>query len=102
MLAIFRDQGLLNPILVRRAEKGCEVISGHRRLAAYRRLQFAAKTKAEKQKYGASTEIRNGEQIVRRQPTSADIIHTALKVMGLGDPDIFIPGGSGEILGLRA
>src|SRR6516164_7374386 len=30
-----RDRGLLNPILVRPAEKGWEVISGHRRLGAY-------------------------------------------------------------------
>ena len=36
-----REQGLLNPILVRRVEKGYEVISGHRRLGAYRRLSFA-------------------------------------------------------------
>ena len=44
-----RDRGLLNPILVRRGEKMYEVISGNRRLGAYRRLQFAAKTDAEKQ-----------------------------------------------------
>ena len=48
-----RDRGLLNPILVRRGEKMYEVISGNRRLGAYRRLQFAAKTDAEKQKYDA-------------------------------------------------
>ena len=51
---------------------------------------------------GASIDIREGDQIVHRQPTSADIIHTALKVMGLDDSDVFIPGGSGEIVGLRA
>src|SRR5215470_7336158 len=48
-----RDQGLLNPILVRPAEKGWEIISGHRRTGAFRRLQFAAKTDAEKAKYDA-------------------------------------------------
>jgi len=48
-----RDHGLLNPILVRRAGKTCQVISGHRRLVAYRRLQFAGKTDAEKAKYAA-------------------------------------------------
>jgi len=48
-----RDRGLLNPILVRRGEKMYEVISGNRRLGAYRRLQFAAKTDAERQKYDA-------------------------------------------------
>jgi len=48
-----RDHGLLNPILVRRGPKIYQVISGHRRLAAYRRLQFAAKTDADKEKYAA-------------------------------------------------
>jgi len=48
-----RDHGLLNPILVRRAGKTYQVISGHRRLAAYRRLQFAGKTDGEKAKYAA-------------------------------------------------
>jgi ParB/RepB/Spo0J family partition protein len=43
-----RDHGLLNPILVRRAGKTYQVISGHRRLAAYPRLQFAAKSDEEK------------------------------------------------------
>ncbi len=47
------ENGLLNPILVRRKGDKYEVISGHRRLAAYRRLQFAAKSDKEKQKYGA-------------------------------------------------
>ncbi len=47
------ENGLLNPILVRRKGDKYEVISGHRRLAAYRRLQFAAKTDKEKQKYAA-------------------------------------------------
>src|SRR5262249_34965490 len=48
-----RDHGLLNPILVRRAGKIYQVISGHRRLAAYRRLQFAAKSDADQKKYAA-------------------------------------------------
>jgi ParB family chromosome partitioning protein len=47
------ENGLLNPILVRRKGDKYEVISGHRRLAAYRRLQFAAKSEKEKRKYGA-------------------------------------------------
>jgi ParB family chromosome partitioning protein len=47
------ENGLLNPILVRRKGDQYEVISGHRRLAAYRRLQFNAKSEKEKQKYGA-------------------------------------------------
>src|SRR5215813_574622 len=40
------DQRLLNPILVRQVDKGWEIISEHRRTAAYRRLQFSAKTAA--------------------------------------------------------
>src|SRR5262249_16096402 len=48
-----RDHELLNPILVRRAGKIYQVISGHRRLAAYRRLQFAAKSDAAQKKYAA-------------------------------------------------
>jgi len=47
------DQGLLNPILARPVDKGWEIISGHRRVGAYRRLQFAAKTDAEKEEYDA-------------------------------------------------
>jgi len=45
--------GMLNPILVRRKGDKYEVISGHRRLAAYRRLQFAAKTEKARQKCSA-------------------------------------------------
>lgn len=36
----------------------------------------------------------------RRQPRSADVIHTALRIMNIDD--FFIPGGSSEIIGLRA
>jgi len=50
---------------------------------------------------GAKIDIQEGGQIVSRQPNSADVIHTALKIMGLYDDQIFIPGGSGEIVGLR-
>jgi hypothetical protein len=51
---------------------------------------------------GKNVDIREGNQIVSRQPNNADVIHTALKIMGLDDSEIFIPGGSGEILGLRS
>jgi ParB/RepB/Spo0J family partition protein len=47
------ENGLLNPILIRRKGLKFEIISGHRRLAAYRRLQFNAKSDKEKQKYSA-------------------------------------------------
>ena len=36
----------------------------------------------------------------RRQPRSADVIHTALRILGI--QDFFIPGGSSEIIGVRA
>ncbi len=36
----------------------------------------------------------------RRQPRSADVVHTALRIMGI--QDFFIPGGSNEIPGVRA
>ena len=36
----------------------------------------------------------------RRQPRAADVVHTALRIMGI--QDFFIPGGSNEIVGLRA
>ena len=42
-----KEHGLLNPILIRPLEKNYEIISGHRRVAAYRRLSFAANTDAE-------------------------------------------------------
>src|SRR5262249_33948883 len=53
LVSRIRDHGLLNPSLVGRGPKIYQVISGHRRLAAYRRLQFAAKTDADKEKYAA-------------------------------------------------
>jgi hypothetical protein len=36
----------------------------------------------------------------RRQPRAADVVHTALRIMGI--QDFFIPGGSNEIVGVRA
>ncbi len=36
----------------------------------------------------------------RRQPRAADVLHTALRIMGV--QDFFIPGGSNEIPGVRA
>lgn len=37
-----------------------------------------------------------------RPPTAADVTATILRVLGLGLHDFFIPGGYGEILGVRA
>jgi ParB family chromosome partitioning protein len=47
------ENGLLNPINVRRKGDKYEIISGHRRKAAYQRLQFNAKSDKDKQKYSA-------------------------------------------------
>ena len=46
-----RVRGLLNPILVRPAARDYEIISGHRRVAGFRRLSFAANTDAEHKKW---------------------------------------------------
>jgi ParB family chromosome partitioning protein len=46
-----KEHGLLNPILVRPGAKDYEIISGHRRTGAYRRLSFAADTDAEHKKW---------------------------------------------------
>jgi hypothetical protein len=50
---------------------------------------------------GKAIDIRNIETGVmeRRVPTSADVVATALKVLGIDD--FFIPGGYGEIDGVR-
>ena len=36
-----------------------------------------------------------------RVPRSADVVTTAMRIMGLGFSDFFIPGGYGEVSGLR-
>jgi hypothetical protein len=41
-------------------------------------------------------------QTSRRPPMAADVTATILRVMGLGIHDFFIPGGYGEIVGVRA
>ena len=46
-----KEHGLLNPILVRPLTKDYEIISGHRRVAGFRRLSFAANTDAEHEKW---------------------------------------------------
>ena len=38
----------------------------------------------------------------RRPPTSADVIRTALLILGLDPEEFFIPGGPGEIVGVAA
>jgi hypothetical protein len=37
----------------------------------------------------------------RRVPRAADVVTTALRIMGLDMHDFFIPGGFGEVLGMR-
>ncbi|KFE69212.1 DUF1501 domain-containing protein [Hyalangium minutum] len=37
----------------------------------------------------------------RRVPRSADVVTTALRIMGMEAHDFFIPGGYGEVVGLR-
>lgn len=50
---------------------------------------------------GAPVAIREATGTVMRRPRSADIVHTALAVMGIST-GVTIPGGSGEIVGVRA
>ena len=49
---------------------------------------------------GAPIAIRESSGTVMRRPRSSDIVNTALSVMGISG--ISIPGGSGEILGVRS
>ncbi|MER2565591.1 MAG: DUF1501 domain-containing protein [Myxococcaceae bacterium] len=52
--------------------------------------------------FGMPTDIiEENEQPSRRVPRAADVTTTALRIMGLGFHDFFIPGGFGEIVGLR-
>jgi len=52
--------------------------------------------------FGLPTDlVEENEQPSRRVPRAADVTTTALKIMGLGFHDFFIPGGYGEIVGLR-
>jgi hypothetical protein len=44
--------------------------------------------------------IDEGGDMVTRPPKSADIVFTALHAMGI--EDFFIPGGPGEIVGVRS
>ena len=45
--------------------------------------------------------IEENGQASKRVPRSADVVSTALRIMGLGLHDFFIPGGYGEVVGLR-
>lgn len=38
---------------------------------------------------------------MRRNPTAADVVATACRIMGLTTNDFFIPGGFGEVVGFR-
>lgn len=37
----------------------------------------------------------------KRVPRSADVVTTALRIMGMEPHQFFIPGGYGEVVGLR-
>ncbi|MBL8952986.1 MAG: DUF1501 domain-containing protein [Myxococcaceae bacterium] len=45
--------------------------------------------------------IEENGQPSRRVPRAADVVTTALRVMGMGLHDFFIPGGYGEVTGIR-
>lgn len=46
--------------------------------------------------------IEENGQAATRKPKSADVAATVMRIMGLGFDDFFIPGGYGEIVGVRA
>jgi hypothetical protein len=48
---------------------------------------------------GLPIELEENGQVVTRPPRSGDVIHTALSAMGISK--FFIPGGSGNALGIR-
>ncbi|MCP3137930.1 DUF1501 domain-containing protein [Pyxidicoccus xibeiensis] len=45
--------------------------------------------------------IEENGQASKRVPRSADVVTTALRIMGMETHDFFIPGGYGEVVGLR-
>jgi hypothetical protein len=49
---------------------------------------------------GMRLDLRDSTGTVNRRPRSSDVVHTALSILGV--EDFRIPGGSGEILGVRA
>lgn len=49
---------------------------------------------------GSKVALRDGSSSINRVPRSADIVQTALRVMGIDNATI--PGGSGEIIGVKA
>jgi ParB/RepB/Spo0J family partition protein len=51
LTASIREHGLLQPLVARRHESSLELISGHRRLEAFRRLHAAASSEVEKTRF---------------------------------------------------
>ncbi|HZH75334.1 MAG TPA: DUF1501 domain-containing protein [Archangium sp.] len=45
--------------------------------------------------------IEENGQPSKRVPRAADVVTTALRILGLGTHDFFIPGGYGEVTGIR-
>jgi hypothetical protein len=66
-------------------------VAGNRSIGTYDRRGF-----------GLPTEIvEENNQPSQRTPRSADVVTTAMRVMGLDFHEFFIPGGYGEIVGVR-
>jgi hypothetical protein len=45
--------------------------------------------------------VEENGQASKRVPRAADAVTTALRIMGMNTSDFFIPGGYGEVMGLR-
>lgn len=66
-------------------------VAGNRQVGSYDRRGF-----------GVATELmEENHQPSRRVPRAADAVTTALRIMGLDFHEFFIPGGYGEVTGLR-
>lgn len=66
-------------------------VAGNRQVGGYDRRGFGLPTDL----------VEENGQPSRRVPRSADAVATAMRVMGLDFHEFFIPGGYGEVVGLR-
>ncbi len=66
-------------------------VAGNRQVGSYDRRGFGV----------PATIVEENNQPAQRVPRSADAVATAMRIMGLDFHEFFIPGGYGEVVGLR-
>jgi hypothetical protein len=66
-------------------------VAGNRQVGSYTRRGFGVETQL----------VEENGQASSRVPRSADAVATAMRIMGLDFHEFFIPGGYGEVVGLR-